>query len=195
MKFLCVAAIAALPIVSAFTINSPSRILHSTSVSVPASTSSYSSSTSLRSSIDDDISAQLAKARALIEKAKAKIETEAAAAAEQQEGEVESKAESVSVKSGESKAASVIKSTNEEGLFTTDGDLMAELSEAEEWEDRGLLDVFETEGEEESDVSRQLASRDVAASIMNLRMSMQNEDYRKIFDKRNRFIGEENELK
>lgn len=193
MKFLCVSAIASLPIISAFTINSPSRILFGTSVSAPASTSF--SSTSLRSSIDDDISAQLAKARALIEKAKAKIENEAAEAVEQQEGEVESKAESISVTSAESKAASVIKSTNEEGLFTTDGDLMAELSEAEEWEDRGLLDVFETEGEDESDVSRQLASRDVAASIMNLRMSMQNEDYRKIFDKRNRFIGEENELK
>lgn len=193
MKFLCVSAIASLPIISAFTINSPSRILFGTSVSAPASTSF--SSTSLRSSIDDDISAQLAKARALIEKAKAKIENEAAEAVEQQEGEVESKAESISVTSAESKVASVIKSTNEEGLFTTDGDLMAELSEAEEWEDRGLLDVFETEGEEESDVSRQLASRDVAASIMNLRMSMQNEDYRKIFDKRNRFIGEENELK
>lgn len=191
MKFLCVAAIAALPMVSSFTINSSSRILHGATVTSPSS----ASSTSLRSSIDDDISAQLAKARALIEKAKAKIEEEAATAAEEKEGEVEAKAETNAVKSGESKAASVIKSTNEEGLFTTDGDLMAEMSEAEEWENRGLFDVFESEGEDESDVSKQLASRDVAASIMNLRMSMQNEDYRRIFDKRNRFIGEENELK
>ena len=76
------------------------------------------------------------------------------------------------------------------GLFTTDGDKMAELSEEEEWESRPLLEVFESEIEDTS--SSVLNERDVAASIFNLRKTLQMEDYRKIFDKRNRFIGEDN---
>ena len=56
---------------------------------------------------------------------------------------------------------------------------------------KGLLDVFDDETEE-TDVSKSLAKRDVAASILNLRISMHNDDYRKIFDTKNYFIGEDN---
>ncbi|KAL3912760.1 MAG: hypothetical protein SGARI_000989, partial [Bacillariaceae sp.] len=84
----------------------------------------------------------------------------------------------------------VIKDQNQDGLFTTDGDLMAKLSEEEEWECRSLFEVFENErrGQQEKDDS--LAARDVAASIYGLRKVLQTEDFQKIFDKRNRFIGE-----
>eukprot|EP00979_Chaetoceros_neogracilis_P019119 scaffold11812_cov267-Chaetoceros_neogracile.AAC.1 len=90
------------------------------------------------------------------------------------------------------KKTSVLKSKNEvSGLSTYDGDLMAALSEEEDWELKGMFDVFDDEIEE-SDVSKNLGKRDVAASILNLRRSMHNDDYRRIFDKRNFYIGEDN---
>lgn len=90
----------------------------------------------------------------------------------------------------ESKKEKVIKSKNKDtGLFTTDGDLMAKLSEEEEWEPRPLLQVFSNE-RKTTPTQDHLADRDVAASIYGLRKSLQLEDFQKIFDKRNRFIGE-----
>lgn len=68
---------------------------------------------------------------------------------------------------------------------------MAALSEDEDWELKGLMDMFEDETEE-SDVKKSLADRDVAASIFNMRLKMHGADYRRIFDTRNRFIGEDN---
>ena len=68
------------------------------------------------------------------------------------------------------KRTKVTKSTNEDsGLITTDGELMAVLSEEEEWEVRSLLDVFEDELEV-SDVSKQLARRDAAGIIAAIRL-------------------------
>ena len=82
------------------------------------------------------------------------------------------------------------------GLIQADGEKMAALSENEEWEFRSLFEVFENEMDENADVysaaSRQLAERDVVASIWNLRKQMKTEDYMKIFDKKNWFIGEDN---
>lgn len=90
----------------------------------------------------------------------------------------------------------VTKTVDEEtGLITTNGAEMARLSEEEEWEVRSLFEVFENEiGDKDvySATSQQLATRDVAASIWNLRKTLQNDDYRRIFDKSNRFIGEDN---
>jgi hypothetical protein len=88
-----------------------------------------------------------------------------------------------------SKREKVIKSQNEEGLFTTDGDLMAKLSEEEEWESRSLFEVFQNERNRPE--KNLLAERDVAASIFNLRKQLQTEDFQRIFDQRNRFIGEQ----
>ena len=96
------------------------------------------------------------------------------------------------------KKEKVIKNKNEDtGLFTTDGDLMAKLSEEEEWEQRSLLEVFTDEVEDDEYQSRsanadneQFIDRDIAESMYNLRKSLQTEDFTKIFDKRNRFIGD-----
>ena len=67
---------------------------------------------------------------------------------------------------------------------------MAELSEKEQWEMRN----FKSEEEEENAYQKMMRKRDmeVAQAIFNLRKSMKNEDYEKVFDKRNYFIGEDN---
>ena len=166
-------------------------LLNVTSAFVSPSTNNYQNlqsniiqtTTSLHASVDDDISRQLAKAKEILEKAKAKVAQDEATAKESQEKKKKKAAK---------ERDELIKSKNEEtGLSTFDGELMATLSEEEEWELKDMFDVFENELEE-SDVSKQLAERDVAASILNLRLSMKNEDYRKIFNNRNRFIGEDN---
>jgi hypothetical protein len=54
---------------------------------------------------------------------------------------------------------------------------------------RPLDQVFQNEIEDKSDDP--FADRDVAASIYNLQKSLQTSDYKKIFDQRNRFIGEQ----
>ena len=80
------------------------------------------------------------------------------------------------------------------GLITADGEVMAAISEQEDWEMRSLAEVFDNEMSENGDVysaaSQQLAERDLAASVFNLRKHLQTEDFLKIFDKRNFFIGE-----
>ena len=89
----------------------------------------------------------------------------------------------------------VIKSRNDNGLITVNGEEMAKLSEEETWSARPLGEVFENELNEDEDVyalaTESLRQRDVAASIFNLRKSMQPQDYQKIFDKKNYFIGED----
>jgi len=155
---------------------------------------SSSSKLAATASKDDDVSRQLAKARELIEQSKAKMaalkeEEEADESTKVVTEEVEMTIDLESSREAE-KRMKVTKSTDDEsGLITTDGDLMAMLSEAEDWEIRDMFDVFEDETEE-SEVSKQLAKRDVAASLYGLRISMQNEDYSKIFNKRDRWIGE-----
>lgn len=140
-------------------------------------------------SANDDVARQLAKAKELLQLSKAKL-----AAQEQEvdsnEDAKEKKPVVLETSEIDEKRLKVTKYTNDEsGLITTDGELMASLSEEEDWEVRSLIEVFEDELEE-SEVSKQLRKRDVAASIVNLRMSMHNDDYRKIFNTRNRFIGE-----
>lgn len=144
--------------------------------------------------MDDDIGRLKDKAAALLEKSKAKLASKEQAkekAEEQQEAVLPFFATSVRSRNG------VIKSVNEEtGLVTADGERMAALSEEEEWEARSLFEVFENEMEENEDVyslaSQQLAARDVAASIFDLRKQLQTDDYKKIFNSRNPFIGEDN---
>ena len=90
----------------------------------------------------DDVSRQLARAKELLEEAKAKMDKQ------------EEKMKEVGENDGSNNTVStdtelrdrIIKSKNEEtGLIMCDGDIMAELSESEEWEQRSLLDVFESE--------------------------------------------------
>lgn len=149
----------------------------------------------------EEISSQLARAKGILANAKAKLAKQEKATAESG-GEdalpffavsANSKHTTDGGSSDNDKRSKVVKSMDSQtGLITTDGELMASLSEQEPWEVRSLQDVFENEVEEDTSASAKLAERDVAASIFNLRKSMQMEDYRKIFDKRNRFIGEDN---
>jgi len=138
---------------------------------------------------DDQTSRQIDLANKLLEDAKSMI------VSLQMMDEVNSNDENI--KSSSSKVASGNDSLKKKisyrdestGLISTDGEFMAELSEDDEWEMRGLLNVFDTE--EKSKVSNQLASRDVAASILNMRIKMHGPDYRSIFNSKNRFIGED----
>ena len=154
---------------------------------------------------DEEVARQLQRAREVLAKTKAKMEARAAAelvadddddddleGTETSKGSVPffaSQAATKTKREGDKKEK-VIKSKNESGLFTTDGALMAELSESEEWEARPLLDVFQNENKK-ANTKDTLADRDVAASIFGLQRVLQTEDFMKIFDKRNRFIGDQ----
>eukprot|EP00567_Pseudictyota_dubia_P014485 CAMPEP_0197446506 /NCGR_PEP_ID=MMETSP1175-20131217/11437_1 /TAXON_ID=1003142 /ORGANISM="Triceratium dubium, Strain CCMP147" /LENGTH=216 /DNA_ID=CAMNT_0042977637 /DNA_START=70 /DNA_END=720 /DNA_ORIENTATION=+ len=166
------------------------------------------------SSADDDVARQLAKAKDLLARAKAKLtdeETSVDISLTSSGGVIKEK-EKVDVGSEndedtslpffaqqnvENKREMVTKSKDQTtGLITVDGDKLAEISGDEEWEVRPLQEVFQTEltdeqAESYSLAKKQLADKDVAASIWNLRKQLQTEDFEKIFDKRNRFIGEE----
>jgi hypothetical protein len=90
-----------------------------------------------------------------------------------------------------------VKSRNSDtGLVMADGERMAELSEQEPWEYRSIYEIFSSSSNSNDDyenpTSRVEIQTDVMASIQNLRKVLQTEDYRKIFDPRNRFIGEDN---
>jgi hypothetical protein len=90
-----------------------------------------------------------------------------------------------------------VKSRNSDtGLVMADGERMAELSEQEPWEYRSIYEIFSSSSnsndDNENPTSRVEIQTDVMASIQNLRKVLQTEDYRKIFDPRNRFIGEDN---
>ncbi len=149
-------------------------------------------------SADDEITKQLERAKALLAKSKAKIEAKEMGSLYRSEDKIQEKsspksnipffASQIVTKTNGNKREKVVKATNGDGLVTIDGDLMAQLSEAEEWEIRSLLDVFENETKNLSDP---FSERDVAASIYGLQKVLQTEDFHRIFDKRNRFIGEQ----
>lgn len=183
------------------------RRLKSGSSSSPSP--SIVSLTAKASTLDEDIVKQLERAKAVLAVTKAKMEArdakmgeltnnDDASAAKTHKGTLGTDVPFFASANGKSTAANingkkekVIKSKNEDtGLFTTDGDLMAKLSEGEEWQPRRLLDVFSNEEERLAPENHPLANRDVAASIYNLRRVLQTEDYMRIFDKRNRFIGD-----
>lgn len=144
----------------------------------------------------DEVNARLSKARALLEKSRRKLASANQPGSRTTGTNVASSSSPLPffavrvAPSADLKREEVIKTRDDKtGLITTDGEKMALLSEEEEWEVRGLLEVFQNEVEV---TSRRLANRDVAASIFNLRRTLQTEDYRKIFDTKNRFIGEDN---
>lgn len=81
---------------------------------------------------------------------------------------------------------------------------MTSLSNSEPWELRSLSQIgFESEARSDYDgnivevdsgsgsgSTNTLADKDVAMSIYNLRKTLQNEDFKSVFNSRNRFIGE-----
>jgi hypothetical protein len=145
-------------------------------------------------SMDKEIDRTLAQARVVLEKSKAKL-------AEKENETDESPslpffASPTTTPTGVISREGIIKSRNAEtGLVRADGERMAALSEQEEWEARPLLEVFESEigenGNVYSPTSQSLGKRDLAMGIWNLRRQLQNADFQKIFDKRNRFIQDE----
>jgi hypothetical protein len=140
-----------------------------------------------RTVLEEEIHQGLQRARAILEKSKAKLAAREALPffAQPQEPPPVSR-------------AGVVKAVHPvSGLIQADGEKMAAISEQEAWEFRSLVEVFnENEMTEEEDryslASQQLAKRDVAESIFQLRKELQTEDYRRIFDTNNRFIGEDN---
>lgn len=193
----------------------PPRLLPLTQYLIPATRTSTtrSKSTGISSQLtaaareEDDIDRELAKARILLIEAKKQIA--AMDAGEEYVRPVEVAAHEETTTNvpffaklnddnnshAPSKREIVIKSRNEDGLITVNGEEMAKLSEEEMWTARPLDQVFENELNEDEDVyalaTESLRQRDVAASIFNLRKSMQPQDYQKIFDKKNYFIGED----
>jgi len=111
------------------------------------------------SAADDAINDQVAKARKLLEEAKAKVAAaQADAEASQSEQGIATEAvttnDSANITEEESqkRKESVIKTQNDEtGLITTDGELMAALSEMEDWEIRSLEAVFVDENKKRND--------------------------------------------
>lgn len=78
---------------------------------------------------------------------------------------------------------------------------MTALSKSEPWEARSLKDLKFTKeprsdydgnvvDENANGSGARMADKDVAVSIYNLRKMLQGEDFKKVFDSRNRFIGE-----
>jgi hypothetical protein len=180
------------------------------SLSVPMSKSSSSSSSShlrvVPAEEEDDVDRELAKARLLLIEAKKQIAAMDAGEEYIRPSERDQTADTTAPNvpffatlhhdSGmQNKRDIVIKSRNDDGLITVNGEEMAKLSEEEMWSARPLGEVFENELNEDEDVyalaTESLRQRDVAASIFNLRKSMQPQDYQKIFDKKNYFIGED----
>lgn len=154
-------------------------------------------------SLDEEVQRQLAKARELLETAKEKVIESTDDRTEPVASTDESGDKAALKKMGTKSAApfffasynaperqQVIKSINENGLITTDGEKMASQSEQEPWEIRKLDDVFVDEAAVSSMAGRTLNEKDLATNIMYLRKQLQDTDFAAIFDKRNRFIGD-----
>mmetsp|Transcript_37883 Transcript_37883/g.55819 ORF Transcript_37883/g.55819 Transcript_37883/m.55819 type:complete len:235 (+) Transcript_37883:149-853(+) len=155
---------------------------------------------------NDDIARTLARAKELIAKSEAKlkeqIDKEAIDPDTNTDNAPTSKSSNVDDKVIE-KRSKVTKSTNEEsGLITTDGEMMAQISEEEEWEARSLLELFEDElegmleGDDDDDApakpkKKRKVDKGAAMSIYGLKKVLQTEDFDKVFNKRNYLIGEE----
>ena len=148
--------------------------------------------------VESQISQGLKRARQVLEKSKAKLAAQEEARNTANGGDDKANVPFFAqTRKNTVSREGVVKSTDEKtGLITADGEKLAAISEEEDWEFRSLFEVFENEMTENEDVysaaSQQLASRDLAASVWNLRKQLQTDDYQKIFDTKNRFIGEDN---
>jgi len=158
---------------------------------------------------DPSVAAQIRKARKLLRDTKKKMEIEQQ---QQQQSDESSSTESPTAalpffaqKSFTATAidhTQKIKSKTKSGQIIADGDTMTSLSNSEPWELRSLTDIgFESEARSDFDgnlveveangeVKKTIAERDLAASIYNLRKVLKTEDFRRVFDSRNFFIGE-----
>ena len=155
---------------------------------------------------DPAVAAQLRKAKQLIKDAKKKqkakdesfLDTELTTTTTTKKKEDESKSSGLPFFAAKHNK---IKSKTKSGEIIADGDEMAILSKSEPWERRSLSQMFVKEkgtdwdgniiDKDDGDFDKSvIMDKDVARSIYNLRKSMQTEDFRRVFDPRNRFIGE-----
>lgn len=155
---------------------------------------------------DPNVAAQIRKARKLLRDAKKKMMED-----EQQQQQSSSSSSPLPFFAQQQKSFTAtaidqtrkIKSKTKSGEIIADGDTMTSLSNSEPWERRSLSDIgFQTEARTDFDGNvvqvvnngdgnnNGLAERDLVASIYNLRKALRNEDFTKVFDSRNRFIGE-----
>ena len=160
------------------------------------------------SKFDPAVAAQLRKAKQLLKESKKKVQEQAEARAKaaeeadipggvsQESPEKEGNTADAVLPFFASTSSQKIKSTTESGEIIADGETMANLSKSEAWEKRPLSQMFDKEARTDYDGNlvddeinkNLLAEREIG--IYNLRKALQNEDFRKVFDKRNRFIGD-----
>ena len=158
---------------------------------------------------DPAVAAQLRKAKQLIKDAKKKqkakdesfLDTEVTTTTETTDKSKDGEAKSSGLLPFFAAKHNKIKSKTKSGEIIADGDEMATLSKSEPWERRSLSQMFVKEkgtdwdgnviDKDDGDFDKSvIMDKDVARSIYNLRKSMQTEDFRRVFDPRNRFIGE-----
>ncbi|KAL7508526.1 hypothetical protein ACHAXN_005600 [Cyclotella atomus] len=159
---------------------------------------------------DDDLdnydfktAAQIRKARKLLRDAKKKMEEPKSEKVDGGvNGEVkEEKPASVPLPffAARPPSAEKIKSKTSSGIVA-DGATMTALSNSEPWELRPLNQMFVREprsdydgnliSADDSDKMGKLAEKDLARNILALKRELQNEDFKKVFDQRNRWIGD-----
>lgn len=156
---------------------------------------------------DAAVAAQIRKARKLLKDAKKKMDPPPSSTTNEQQQQTDDDTSSslpfFAQQSFTTKAVSnaqKIKSKTPSGSIIADGAAMTSLSNSEPWELRSLSQIgFECEARSDYDgnivevdtsSTSSLADKDVAMSIYNLRKTLQNEDFKSVFNSRNRFIGE-----
>lgn len=164
------------------------------------------------SKYDPEVAAQIRKARQLVRESKLKMEKERKAAAElaatvngdtngaaadrSKEEVADPAAAPLPFFAAQGTSPEKIKSKTKGGVIA-DGEKMASLSKSESWEKRSLSQMFAKEKRidfdgklVENDDGKAIANKDVAMAIFNLRKQLQNDDFKKVFNSRNPFIGE-----
>ena len=161
---------------------------------------------------DAAVAAQIRKARKLLKDAKKKMDPPPSSTTNEQQQQTDedtasssslpffAQQQQTSFTTKAITAAQKIKSKTPSGSIIADGAAMTSLSNSEPWELRSLSQIgFESEArsdydgnivEVDSGSTSSLADKDVAMSIYNLRKTLQNEDFKSVFNSRNRFIGE-----
>jgi len=150
-----------------------------------------------RKLFNPDMTAQIEKAKQLINDAKKKQEETDERAANPKAEEEETTQTPFFAAKSDTADPDKIKSFLESGEIIADGETMASLSASEPWERRSLSQMFDNESETDYDGNvvegkkkNTLAERDVGASIYNLRKKMQTEDFLKVFNRKQYLIGD-----
>ena len=154
---------------------------------------------------DDDLddydfktAAQIRKARKLLRDAKKKIEEPKRESASEVAPKEPQPPLPFFASRSSAPSSKKIKSKTSSGIIA-DGATMSTLSASEPWELRPLNDLFAREPRSDydgnivsGDVSdgSKLAEKDLARNIMALKRSLQGEDFKVVFDQRNRWIGD-----